>query len=323
MPQTMKVTEFNPKTLGQGKHQFRLEVCESIFGTLSIDVGVIRGKSDGPTLVTISGVHGDEYGAIRTSAIIYQEIDPEKLAGTYISIPVANPPAFSQSVRNNPWDDTNLARVFPGDPNGNVTQRIAYYLLHNVISHGQMLIDMHTAGRSGLYAPLTRFFETSEPLHTVQVEAARAAGLGAMHYSKPPYVPGMVPPACNQLGVASFGIELGGSAYCTEAETSQYAAAVRNTFKHMGMLSGPLEKIGEPRMFTSMTYARAQHPGFMTPSATLLQEVNKGDMVATIADPFGQVLEDVKSPVKGRVLIIRTGHRLHLGDMVMAFSVEE
>mgnify|MGYP001309543308 CR=1 FL=1 len=83
------------------------------------------GAEDGPTLVVTAGVHGDEYEGVEAIPEVYRKTDPKTLAGTMCMIPICNIPAYETITRSSTIDGLNLARVFPGDASGSITQRIA------------------------------------------------------------------------------------------------------------------------------------------------------------------------------------------------------
>jgi hypothetical protein len=62
---------------------------------------------------------------------VFHTLDPDQMIGTFIGIPVANPLAYAARTRATPSsiDGLNLARVFPGDPEGTLTRRLAHHLL--------------------------------------------------------------------------------------------------------------------------------------------------------------------------------------------------
>jgi uncharacterized protein len=62
---------------------------------------------------------------------------------------------------------------------------------------------------------------------------------------------------------------------------------------------------------------RVSRGGFATLRAELGGDVKKGDVVATIADPFGRVVETIRAPESGRVNTIATDPLRDPGDMVM------
>src|SRR6476646_7406542 len=76
----------------------------------------ITGANPGPILFVNGGLHGGEYPAIEAVIRLGKKLEPQKISGTVILMPVLNLPAF----RNRrpfvcPIDNVNPNRVFPGD----------------------------------------------------------------------------------------------------------------------------------------------------------------------------------------------------------------
>ena len=70
---------------------------------------------------------------LRLSPQFSQRVEPDALRGSLVMVPICNVPAYESVLRSSPIDGLNLARVFPGDSNGTITQRIAYWITHKLI----------------------------------------------------------------------------------------------------------------------------------------------------------------------------------------------
>src|SRR5690606_28102206 len=68
--------------------------------------------------------------------------------GRLLVVPVCHEAAFAGDSRVSPLDGGNLARVFPGDPDGSPTQVLAHHLYREVLVHADLLIDLHTSGQA-------------------------------------------------------------------------------------------------------------------------------------------------------------------------------
>ncbi|HLL50273.1 MAG TPA: hypothetical protein VK356_06355, partial [Thermomicrobiales bacterium] len=55
---------------------------------------VVRGTEDGPRVALISGVHPAEYPAIESNIRFTRNLDPARLRGTVVSLPLIDVPAF-------------------------------------------------------------------------------------------------------------------------------------------------------------------------------------------------------------------------------------
>jgi len=78
---------------------------------VSTPVLVINGVLPGPTLCMTAAVHGDELNGIEIVRRIMHEIDPEKLSGAIIGVPIVNVQGFRRGSRYLP-DRRDLNRFF-------------------------------------------------------------------------------------------------------------------------------------------------------------------------------------------------------------------
>jgi hypothetical protein len=110
----------------------------------TIPITVAHGASDGPVLALIAGIHGYEYPPITALQAVRAQIDPTALSGTIIMVHIANMPSFlGRTIYYSPVDGKNLNRMYPGDPKGSISQRIAHLLTTEVIDQADYLIDLH------------------------------------------------------------------------------------------------------------------------------------------------------------------------------------
>ena len=127
----------------------------------TIPVTIVHGASDGPVLALIAGIHGYEYPPITALQAMRTQVDPATLSGTIILVHIANMPAFlGRTIYYSPGDGKNLNRMFPGDSDGSISQRIAHILTTEVIDQANYLIDLHggdgnEALRPYVYMPVT------------------------------------------------------------------------------------------------------------------------------------------------------------------------
>ncbi|MEM6770500.1 MAG: M14 family metallopeptidase, partial [Bacteroidota bacterium] len=126
------------------KHNFSVTLADDQGRESEIPVSVIKGKTAGRVFTVIAGVHGYEYPPIIAAQELIQDLDPAQLEGTVIILPLLNPGAFyGRSPFLNPQDQLNLNRIFPGDPSGTITERIADYVTQSVIAHSDVVLDIH------------------------------------------------------------------------------------------------------------------------------------------------------------------------------------
>src|SRR5258708_39942778 len=82
----------------------------------------------GPTLLTMSGNHGDEYEGQVTNTKRIRRLEARDVKGRVIVLPAANFPAAMAGVPTSPVDAGNLNRSFPGDPGRPPPRMIAHFI---------------------------------------------------------------------------------------------------------------------------------------------------------------------------------------------------
>ena len=187
-------------------------VTRSAYGTLAIPIAVIQ-NGPGPQIMLSAGNHGDEYEGQIVLTRLIQNLQPEEMCGRLIILPALNLPAALAGTRVSPLDDGNLNRVFPGDPNGGPTWKIADYVENHLLPMVDVIADFHGGGASLDYRPhvSTHFLADAPDAHKRKsIEAVQALGVPhAMVFERKPNGGGM-PDAAARQGVISIGGEYGG-----------------------------------------------------------------------------------------------------------------
>ena len=93
-----------------------------------LPVTVVAGAEEGPLLLLIAGEHGDEYENIFALQETLDGLDPAVLKGRVVGVHCCSVDSYLHRDRVARADGHNLARCYPGNPNGTLTERIAYTL---------------------------------------------------------------------------------------------------------------------------------------------------------------------------------------------------
>src|SRR6201997_3704316 len=121
-----------------------LEVPAGIDSATNIPVVVINGAKSGPVLALVTGAHGTEYVSIIAVEKLVGELDPAKISGTVILIPLVNIASFEQKVPHvNPIDNKSMTRFYPGRADGTQTERASLIITNQVVDRCDYLIDYH------------------------------------------------------------------------------------------------------------------------------------------------------------------------------------
>ena len=180
--------------------------------------------ASGTRVTIIAGVHGDEgpWSALAMKLLCAQPA--ATLKGRLRLIFTANALA-AEVERRNAWIDSpnavDLDAVFPGNPEGSHTDRVAAALAP-LIADSDVVIDMHGGGTWCINAFVKRF-DGSEQL---------AADLGAPFISKAPDKKGGLTTYAKGLGIKVVNVEIGGRSgkefYWTERNVKGLERALHN-----------------------------------------------------------------------------------------------
>jgi predicted deacylase len=138
-----------------GKHADALYIPHSTdfsaYGTVAVPIVCIR-NGNGPTALLTAGNHGDEYEGQIALLRLARVLQADDIQGRVILIPALNFPAVRAGRRASPLDEGNLNRLFPGDANGGPTAMLAHYISTVLFGLSDLVIDLHSGGRSLDYA---------------------------------------------------------------------------------------------------------------------------------------------------------------------------
>lgn len=286
---------------------------------VSLPVVVVRGRQPGKTLLVTAGVHGDEFEGTVALRRVAEALAPETMAGTLVAVPVANPPAFEAGRRANPDDGRDLARTFPGDPHGTVTEQLAHSLTQQFLRHADFYCDLHSAGQYYAITPLAGYQLRPEPLLSQQRAAARAFGLPLVWGT--PIMPGRSLSAAGDLGVPALYAEVTGEGRCRPEDVEHYVHGVRQLLAWLGIIGTVAPH--EPRWFVEddrplagflQVQIRTPVGGLFEPDVALGAEVERGQRLGVVRDPLGQVRHTADAPHAGSVIFLRTFPRVLAGE---------
>ena len=113
--------------------------------SLRIPIIVHRAKHDGPVMLLMGGVHGDESNGVAILREIIRKKYNRPKRGTIICIPVFNVFGYLNQSREFP-DGRDLNRMFPGSANGSLASQFAYKFTKEIAPLVDYVLDFHTGG---------------------------------------------------------------------------------------------------------------------------------------------------------------------------------
>ncbi|HYM68113.1 MAG TPA: succinylglutamate desuccinylase/aspartoacylase family protein [bacterium] len=290
-----------------------------------IPLVIVHGAEPGPVLWVGSTIHGDEIpGCEVIRRLTRERLDPRALRGTLVAAPVSHPVAFLTSTRLTLHDGVNINRVFPGDPKGTITQRIAYDLFHQGVARADAVIDIHSNAIGAVSFNIVRT-GGSGPAWDAQWTLADAFGISvAVGPVGQLGLAGTLQDAAIERGKPALTVELSGGYVWEEPSVRAGVTGVLNVMKALRMLDGAPEPQTEvqiiPGRLTNRHYLVCDRGGLVRPLRPLGSKVKAGEPVAVLYDVFGEAVETASSPIDGWVITYPLhGDRTAVSGDIVAF----
>ncbi len=288
-----------------------LEVPPGRDAGTQIPITVVRGAQPGPTLALIGGTHGAEVAPILALQLLRGLVDPQQLKGTLLIVHVANMPSYlGRTVYYSPVDGKNLNRVYPGDANGTVSQRIAKVITTEIIDRCDYLVDMHAGDGNESLRPYLYWNKLGvDP--TVDERARQLAlAWGADHIivdtTRTKDVANSIytQNTAQLRGKPAITTEMGAMGLPDAESVQRNLAGAQRVLRHLGMLPGGAEPTPAPVWLGKYAVLTSPETGAWHPAVERAHTVAKGAVIGRITDFFGNVIAEVKAPFDGEVMYV-------------------
>lgn len=279
---------------------------------IEIPVIISRGKNDGPVLLLMAGLHGDEINSIDVIRQIIKDEINHVDNGTVICVPILNVFGFINFSREVP-DGKDVNRSFPGFAKGSLASQIAHQLTKNILPHCDYIIDFHTGGQSRFNIPQTRaVFDDDKCKKLADVFNAPFtlhSGLIAKTLRET---------AFNQ-GKTIIVFEGGESLRFDEDSLNVAISGTKKVINHLGMRSYD-ESVIQSQTKLKRKWLRAPTSGFFHPSINVGDKVELDQIVGTISGPFGDYQDDCINSKAGYVITLNNNPMVNRGDAIMQIA---
>ena len=279
----------------------------------------VRGAKDGPHLAILAGVHGTEYTSIAAVREFALSLDPEQVSGRITAVPIANLPAFwARSPFVVPADGKNLNRSFPGDPDGSYAEVLAHHLMQTFVTGADYVLDLHAGDLPEALEPFAMYEESA--VQAASRDLALAYGLGHVvrQSMAERTVAGSTCAAAADLGIPAIVAESGQNGLMDRPSVDRHLAGLTNVARSVGVMLGDTLPPPVVREHDGWNWLRTQVAGWWEPVVPVGTDVAAGDLLGTVSEICGGVLEEVRAPEAGVPLFVTTSpavvaHGLLLG----------
>ncbi len=324
----MVITSLNFEKAGKQQGFLQVPYSHNLGGWANVMIPItVVSRGEGPTVLVLGGNHGDEYQGQIAIMKLARELMPEKVTGRVILIPSLNLPAARAATRLSPLDGMNMNRAFPGDAEGPVTSQIAHYLRTVLFPISDVVIDIHSGGRSMEFVPCAH-------MHLVPDRAQRAKMFAAMLAWGTEFCfiyadiagTGLLPVEAENQGKLVITTELGGGE-CIPASVHRIAqSGLKNALIHVGALKGREQPRTAPAIITQATdredYLLAPESGIFEVALDLGAKVKKGQIVGWIhhLERPDRAPEQMVAASSGYLITMRAPCLTQQGDCVAVIA---
>ncbi|MEL7060774.1 MAG: succinylglutamate desuccinylase/aspartoacylase family protein [Acidobacteriota bacterium] len=288
-----------------------LPVARLFTGTdLDLTVVVLRGARPGPRVWINAAIHGDELNGIRIIRDVVRSIDPKRLSGTILAVPVVNLYGLIHSSRYLP-DRRDLNRSFPGSRRGSLASRLARLFVDRVVEGSDVGIDLHTAGPGRTNLPHIRTNQDDPESWRL----ALAFGAPLVYRAGPPR--GSLRALAAKRGVPILVYEAGEPLRFNRFAIDAGVAGVLRVLRTLEMWPSEVAEASPSVVGTETRWIRAKRSGVFNTDLDLGARVESGQEVGVITDPFPTRGTVLRAPTSGLVMGLTVNPMVHQGDALI------
>ncbi|MFI5013095.1 MAG: succinylglutamate desuccinylase/aspartoacylase family protein [Hyphomicrobiales bacterium] len=272
----------------------------------------IRGRSPGPRLCVMAGMHVNEVSSIEAVVQLQSRIAPEELRGTIAMLPLVNLPAMPhRSQYLCPIDGKNINFNFPGHERGSFSEALADAILADWAAEAEVLVDLHGGDLCENVAKFSICQEIGDAKFDARnLALARCFDAEIIVLLEPGLMeaPGRACTARARSKRHAAMSEAGANGIIDAVSVAFHLEGVLNIARLLGMIdAAPLR--GKRRQIVVDRYLWIEAPaaGILRPDAEAGMRISKGQRLATLTDLFGTAKGEIQAPEAG-VLLWRITH---------------
>lgn len=264
---------------------------------VTMSAHVVHGRRAGPVVSVTAGVHGDEVIGVEIVRRLLAQPALNRMRGTLVAVPIVNTYGFLNHSRYLP-DRRDLNRCFPGHASGSLAARLAHLLLNQVVGRADLGIDLHSAAVGRINLPQVRISPDSPEL----LRLARDFGAPVIIPSR--LREGSLRAAALDRGIGMLLYEAGEGLRFDEFSVRAGVMGIMRVLHAQGMVAakGIARPRSAPLLCRNSRWLRAPQGGLMRMYRSEGDVVARGDVIAHVSDPFGEVEAELLAPDAGIII---------------------
>ncbi|MFI3264845.1 MAG: M14 family metallopeptidase [Rikenellaceae bacterium] len=287
---------------------------------LKVRKNVIKSGASSRRICIVTGTHGDElegqYVCYRLANLLQNNLD--KLNGTIEIYPALNPLGIDTISRGIPGFDLDMNRIFPGDVNGAMAERVAYAVLED-LKGADMVIDIHSSNIFLREVPQVRInVEAAEVL----VPQAQLLGIDFIWvHDAATVLEATLAHSLNSTGTPCLVVEMGVGMRVNHTMGDNLVEGILNLLSSLNVWQGEVDRSrlceGIISVGDRVSFLNAEASGIFLTTRKTSEMLECGEEVGTIVDPLtGEILHHVLSPVRGYLFTLRAYPVVYDGSLL-------
>jgi len=280
-------------------------------------------RGEEPRVALLAGLHGNELNGVFVLARLANflagleaERGSRRLLRRVVIVPAANVLGLIARSRSWPFDRVDVNRVFPGDPTGDMPERIAHAIV-SLTGRAYYRVDIHSSNLDIEELPQVRLYDPSDD------ERASACLFGLSAVIERPVdevVRTTLGHAWREGGGESFVMQAGLAGGLQAQHCQSVFQALVAFLVRCGVLEGvtlaeetDLHYFGLNQSFSLVS----EDTGFFVSQRQVGQWLRAGDAIGEVYDGFsGELRASLRAPVPGLISALRRQPLVCEGDLV-------
>jgi len=285
--------------------------------TVQAPVVIMNGIRPGPVLWVQACIHGNEVGGTLALHRLLATLDPARLSGTLVAVPVLNVPAFRVRSRESPIDHVNLNRVFPGNSAGRFSDQMASRIWQTVRETATAALDLHSAGDLGRVPFYAIYHADDSPASRTARRMVEAVGTPHLWASEADWLAGAMFTRLTQEGIPAVIVEVGGGDV-TDEDLRHFDQALHGVLAALDMVEEPVARQERYTILGASQMMQVRRGGILIPRVSPGDLLEGEAVLAELADAYGELVETIRCPFRlGFVASMRRrGLAVHPGERV-------
>ena len=309
-------------------NKIKLEFNDDYGNKTFLPLTVIKGKDKGIVFTILAGVHGAEYAPIIATQKLIKKFEVKRLSGTIIILPITNIGAFYSSTPYvNPIDNLNINRIFPGNKNGSVSEKIADFIATKIIPVSDVFLDAHSGDANEDLLPFVCYYDNQNYPFQTKMAKELSEYSGFENVISYPYTIKNTEPAlyafkqASQVGKIALSFESGKLGYLQPKAVDRILRGYYRIFDKLEMYEyNDLEDKTKFKRLNSPYYIKSKFQGILYSGYKAGEKVLKNNELGFITDEFGKIIERYFASKSGTILYMKGTPPVNIGDTVFSIS---